>query len=103
MKLNILERINLMGILPAETNYVTYKIITDLKTELSFSEEEIKKSEMKFKDDMAFFNPQKAFDKDIEIGEKATDIIIEALNRLDKDNKINESNVSLYEKFVINK
>ena len=103
MKLNIVERINLMGILPAETNYVTYKIVNDLKGNLSFSEDELKEYEMKFENDMVFFNPAKSKDKEIEIGEKATDIIIEALNKLDKENKINEHNISLYEKFVINK
>ena len=103
MKLNTLERINLMGILPTETNYVTYKIVNDLKGNLSFSEDELKEYEMKFENDMVFFNPAKSKDKEIEIGEKATDIIIEALNKLDKENKINNNNISLYEKFVINK
>ena len=103
MKLNTLERINLMGILPTETNYVTYKIVTNLKGELSFSEEEIKEGEIRFEENMVYFNPAKSKEKEIEIGEKATDIIIEALQNLDKENKINEGNISLYEKFIINK
>ena len=103
MKLNVVERINLLGILPAETNYVTFKIVNDLKSNLSFSEDEIKEYEIKFKEQMVFFNPDKSKDKEIKIGEKATDIIIEALEKLDKENKINENNISLYEKFVITK
>ena len=103
MKLNVTERINLMGILPAETNYVTLKIVNDLKSELSFSEEELKEYEMRFEDSMVYFNPVKSKEKEIKIGEKATDIIIEALNKLDKDNKVNDNNISLYEKFIINK
>ena len=103
MKLNVKERINLMGILPTETNYATFKIINDLKSNLSFSEDELKEYEMRFEEQMIFFNPSKENEKEIKIGEKATDIIIEALEKLDKENKINENNISLYEKFIITK
>jgi len=36
VKLNVLERITMIGLLPKEENYLTYKMITDLKMKLSF-------------------------------------------------------------------
>jgi len=102
MKLNIAERINLMNILPAEANYLTYKIITNLKSDLSFSEKETKDYNIQTKDSMVFWDQGKAKDKDVNIGEKATDIIVEALKKLDKEGKITDNNSSLYEKFIIN-
>ena len=103
MKLNVKQRINLMNILPTETNYATLKIVNDLRSSLSFSEDEFKEFEMRTEGDMIFFNPLKDKEIDVLIGEKATDIIVEALNKLDKENKINDNNISLYEKFIINK
>ncbi len=43
MKLTVLERVMLGQILPAETNFVQYKIINGLRLLISFSEEENKK------------------------------------------------------------
>jgi len=103
MKLNVKQRINLMNILPTETNYATLKIVNDLRSSLSFSEDEFKEFEMRTEDKMIFFNPLKDREIEVAVGEKATDIIVEALTKLDKDNKINEGNISLYEKFIINK
>ena len=40
---------------------------------------------------------------EIEIGEKATDIIIEALEKIDKEKKLTAQHMSVYEKFVKNK
>ena len=107
MKLGISERINLLGILPTESNYVTLKIVADLKLELSFSEDEIKENEIESHKDgekvFTIWNQQKAKDKDVSIGEKATDIIVDALKKLDGENKINDQTATLYEKFIINK
>ena len=107
MKLGISERINLLGILPTESNYVTLKIVNDLKSGLSFSEDEIKEYSIESHQEgekvFTIWNQQKAKDKDVSIGEKATDIIVEALKKLDEDNKITEQTATLYEKFVINK
>ena len=107
MKLNISERINLLSILPTESNYITHKIVTDLKIELSFSEDEIKdysiESHQEGEQAYTIWNQAAAKDKDVSIGEKATDIIVDALKKIDEDNKITEQTATLYEKFVINK
>jgi hypothetical protein len=109
MKLDVLDRVTLLGILPpSEGNYVTFKVLTNLKAELSFSEKEIKDYEIVQKpvevngktEERIFWNNNKAKEKDIEIGEQANKIIQDALKKLDEAGKINEQNASLYEKFM---
>ena len=101
MELTILERIVLLGILPKEANYVTLKIINDLRNELSFNEKEIKEFGIREEGQNVTWNMQKARTKKIEIGERMYEIIVSALKKLDEANKINAENASLYEKFVL--
>lgn len=98
MKLSILERLILLGTLPREGNFTTIKIIRKLRETLSFSEEEHKK--LQFKDDNDRLTWAMDFEKDVVIGEKATDTIIESLKKLDEQKKLTEEHFSLYEKFV---
>ena len=102
IKLNVLERITMMNLLPKETNYLTFKLLTQLKSDLSFSDEEIKKWGIKvLEDGRVMWN--KSGDKQIEIGETIETMIKLKLESVEKENKINVENVSLYEKFVVGK
>jgi len=98
MKLNVLERITLLQILPKEGTYVTFKILIDLKARLAFNEKEIK--EFGVEENEGQIRWKKSTDKEIEVGEKATDIVVDVLKKLDKDGKINDNNVLLFEKFI---
>jgi hypothetical protein len=98
MKLNVMDRITLMGILPAEGSYMTFKILAELKLKLAFSEDELKEFGIEEKDGKIFW--QKSEDKEVEIGEKAKDVIKTSLKKLDDLGRINEQNVSLYERFI---
>ena len=97
MKLNVLERVTLMGILPAEANLVTFKILTDLKKSLSFSEKEIKDFGIMQKEGRIFW--KKSTDKEIAFGEQAKILVKAALQKIDADGKVNDGNYSLFEKF----
>jgi hypothetical protein len=106
MEFSILERITLMGVLPQETNYLNYKILTALRADLSFSEKEIK--DFKIVEHQTgnggvtiTWDNKKEKSKNIEIGEKAHDIITESLKKLDKEGRITGQNASLYERFVL--
>ena len=101
MKLNVMERLTTLGILPKEGNFTTLKVLRDLQMKLSFTEEEFKEFEVKQEGDQIRWNPQTGNEeKEIEIGEKATDLIINSLKELDKENKLGAQHMSLYEKFV---
>ena len=97
MKLNVLERINLAGILPAEGNLITFRVFTDLKKALAFTEKEIKNFGIVQKEDKIFWT--KSEDVEIPIGEQGTKIIQTALKKVDSEDKVNEGNFSLFVKF----
>lgn len=106
MRLNIPERIALLNILPVEGNIVTLKIVRDLQNDLAFSEKEIKRFKMKNTRtssggasvlwDSDFTDET----KEIEIGEVAKGIIVDALKTLDERKKLRMEMLTLYEKFV---
>lgn len=102
MKLMVMERILLLGILPNEGNFVTLKIVRKLREDLSFSEEEIKRLSIRQEDERILWNaaaedPEGA---EIPIGEKAADVVVEALKKLDREEKLTEQLLSVWEKFV---
>jgi hypothetical protein len=107
MELSILQRIILQSVLPPEGDYVTIKIIRDLKAELGFSEEEIKKFNITQEGTKIFWDMKSAEGKEglkkINIGPKALDIIVKSLKDLNAQKKINEQNADLYELFVVKK
>jgi len=101
MKLSVLERIMLLDILPQQGDYTTLKIVRKLRESLSFDDEEHKEYQFRQEGGSVFW--EKEGDKEITIGEKAEDIIIEALKKLNDDKKLKQDQFTLYEKFVENK
>jgi hypothetical protein len=107
MKLSVAERIGLLQILPKEGNYVTLKVVHDLKLNLAFSEEEIKDWDIKTQIDplnkdrqITTWSLSKAQEKEVEFGDSAMEIVVVALKGFDEKGKLDESLFSLYEKFV---
>jgi len=100
MKLNVLERLMLLGILPKENNFATLKIVRTLTSNLGFDEKETTEFDIKQEGDKVIWNQKGSEEREIEIGEKATDIIVESLKKLDEEKKLNEQLFSVYEKFV---
>jgi len=101
MELNIVERMILIQILPREGDFVTLKIVRDLQGVVGFSEEEYKEFELREVENGTYaWNSKGNLPKEIPIGEKATDIIVDALKKLNNEKKLTEHMVSLYEKFI---
>lgn len=102
MKLTLAQRFETLKILPVQGTFVTLKIVADLRNSLAPSEEEFKYYGIVQKENSVVWDGVKGKEEvDIEIGEKATDIIVEALKKLDKEGALVNSQVPLYEKFVI--
>ena len=104
MKLNVKERINLMQILPAEGNFVTFKILADLRAELSFSEKEIKDFKIvqhlnEQGQGRITWDDKKEKEKEVFFGPQALIIVKAALQNVDKVCKVTADNVSLFDKF----
>lgn len=101
MELSVFERLILLNILPREGNFTTLKIVRKLREDLSFDEEEHKALEFQVDDKGAVkWKTEADIPKDVAIGEKATDLIVDTLKKLDKDKKLTEQHYGLYEKFV---
>jgi hypothetical protein len=99
VSLSILDRILVLGCLPAENNVLTLKVIKKLKENIGFNEEEMKLWNIQEKDGRILWNNQ-APSKDFEIGEKSIEIIADSLKQLSDQKKLTEQHLRIYEKFV---
>ncbi|MHA2068124.1 MAG: hypothetical protein ACXABY_27500 [Candidatus Thorarchaeota archaeon] len=99
MELSVLDRVLLFNVLPAEGNVTSLRIIRKLREDISFSDKENEEFGIKTEEGKITWNSNGTI-KDIEIGEKATDIIVEALKDLDKRDKLTVSHLELYDKFI---
>ena len=104
-ELTVLERLVLLNILPKEGDFTTIKLMRKLRESLSFDEEELKKIEFVQDGDQTRWNVENAREivKQIQIGEKMTDIIHDALKKLNDEKKLTNGHVTLYEKFVVDR
>ena len=100
MELGVFDRLILLNVLPKEGDFTTIKIVRKLREDLSFSEEEHKALEFKFDEGNVQWKQNADTPKEIEIGEKAQDVIVETLKKLSNDKKLTEQHLSLYDKFV---
>lgn len=101
MKLGVFERLILLNILPKEGDFLTLKIIRKLREELSFTEAEHKELQFQQEGGQIKWKSDGDKPKNIEIGEKARDVIVGVLKKLNDDKKLTDEHFSLYEKFVI--
>lgn len=99
-KLNLAERINLMEILPVEGNFITLGIIRELKVNLGVKDNEFKLFGIEQKDNKITWNEEGNKEIDFDFGDKAVEIVVEELEKLDKGKKLEDRHFSLFEKFV---
>ena len=90
----------MLSALPLEGNFITLKVVRKLREGLSFSEEEIKQYNFIQDKGRITWDDKAEQSKEIEIGEKAMDIIKEALKKLNEDKKLKDEHFTIYEKFV---
>lgn len=98
MKLTVSDRLILLFIIPQQGDFTTLKIIRNMRDDLSFSEEDHEK--LKFRIDEGIHWEEGLEDKEINFGEKATDIIVDAFKKLDSQKNLRIEHMELYEKFV---
>ena len=102
MKLSIVERIQLIGLLPGEGNAVTLRIVNDLRNDLSFSEKEIKEAEIRqdVENNRVAWNGARDLVKDVKIGDTARGVIVDALKKMDDEKKLTLAIMPVYERFM---
>jgi hypothetical protein len=99
MKLSVIDRVVIQQVLPIRSNFLNYKIITELRSELSFSEKEVVDFGMKTIGNEISW--ERSEDKEVVIGETAMKIIHESFEKLDREGGITSENASTYMKFMI--
>lgn len=105
VKLNLFERIVIMALLPVEGSFTTLKIVRDLQMELAPDEEEYKLAGLQDLEGGGI-NARDwgaVEEKEIIFGDKAKEIIVNALIKLDEGEKLRQEHFSVYEKFVLEK
>ena len=99
MRLTILERLLLLNVLPVEGNIMTIRIVHDLRKDLGLTEEELKKYNVREQDSQMVWDDEK-YTLDVPVGEKALDIIAEAISKREREGRLTEQFIPLYERFV---
>ncbi len=100
MILSVEERLVLLSLLPVEGDYATLKILTDLRMSLSFTEKEVKDWKLVIDTETNSTKWEKNEESEIPIGEKATDIIVDALKGRDRKKNLPVQAIGVYEKFI---
>lgn len=101
MFLSVMERLMILQILPKESDFITLKILRSLKDVVGFGEEEHREYKFTAGDGgVVRWDADAVQEKELLIGEKAHDIVAEALKRLNDQKKLTEAHMSLYEKFM---
>jgi len=104
MKLTILDRFMLLQILPPEGDLRTMKVVHALRMDLALTAAEIEAWEVKDVPaaegrSSVVWNETKVEEVEIDVAGVKTEILVEALRKLDKDKKLGVQHLSICEKF----
>jgi len=98
MLLSVAERIQLLQIIPTKGDYVTLKILTQLRLNLGLTEAEIKDWEVVMEENLVSWAENGV--AELPIGEIAMGIIVDALRKLDREKELPVELLDTYEKFI---
>ena len=98
MNLTVLERLLLLNILPAEGDLITLRIVRDLRSDLSFTEEEHAELQFKTEQERTTWN-NTVPEKEIPLGKKARQLIEDALNARIEQKNLHQDYLTLCDKF----
>jgi len=102
--LNVGERIVALSLLPKAGNFAMLRMINELTAKLGLSADEVEKYELTSDEKTGMTNWNKlGIDEliDIEFKTKEKEIIVKELEKLDKEEKLEQRHFSLYDKFVV--
>ncbi len=100
MKLSVAERLGILSILPIRGDYITLKVLNQLRLNLAFSEKELKDYGVVEDKEKQRVDWSSDAVVDIPIGEVASDLVVRAFRDLDKRKELPANLVELYEKFI---
>ena len=101
MLLSIRERLMLMQVLPTEGDFTTLKLVREMREGLSFDEEEHAKAHFVVDGEggRITWDPEIQFDKELDFGPRATVVVLDALEKLDRAGQLRLEALELCDKF----
>ena len=100
MELDVKERLALLDILPREGDFLTIRIVRELREQMSFSSEEHEAFGFTYNDaGQVTWSGDAEQTKEISLSVKARRVVEDALQKADKEKKLTADHVSVYEKF----
>lgn len=104
MKLNVGQRLTLVQVLSSiKADIVTWAMVETASLNLGLEDKEFKEFSITQVEGQVTWNEKGAQEREIEIGEKVTDIIVTELNKLNDakpEGLLEQRHVSLFRKFV---
>lgn len=104
MLLNVQERLLLLQAFtppapPMQGSFAALRLLREFKENLSFSEEEHKEIELRPVDDKMRWNPDKAEDKEVEVGDVVRGMIVRRFKKLSEQDALIEAHLFIADKF----
>jgi len=101
MKINVLDRISLLNILPQKGGMKTIILKEDIEKKIKVKQEELKKIDFVEVDGKSEFNIEKAekLKIDLEFTNAELDLIKDALDKIDKQEEFTSAHVKIYNLF----
>ena len=106
MKLNVHDRLILIQILNGvKANWLTWDLVTKTNSNLSLKDREFKEFGINQVEGQVAWNAKGVVEREIEIGDVVTGIIVDELQRLNdaKPPLLEQKHLSIYKKFVIDR
>jgi len=100
MKLNVIERLMCLQLLPRTGNIGTLKCVARADDMLGLSDEEIKDFEFVNDGAQMKWNAKGQEDTELPLGSEAKKLIIQKLMEMDKKELLEARHISLYDKFI---
>lgn len=100
MLLKVMDRLVVLSLLPKEADFGALRIAHELRMNLSFSEEERQSLAMHEQGDQLLWSNEADLGKEVAIGPGAAGMIVDALRKLDKEKKLTEDHLGIYERFI---
>lgn len=101
MELNIINRLQLVGVLPSEGDFLTLTVKKDILQKINLTQEEIEEWEVKPKENGRIeWNTKKAKEIDVVFSAPEGELIKSALVKLNNEKKLNDQTYGLYDMFI---
>lgn len=98
--LSVLDRLQLLGVLPTEGSFVTMNIVRDLRAALSFSEDELEVLKFVQAEGQVTWDNTVNLMKDVPMGKQARVILEANFKQMSSNEKLREDLLDIYARFV---